>query len=109
MEFERLTLALLQWPDGMRDFSEAELERSQAGHLAFLDRMREQGALVMSGPFADQPDERLRGISLYRTSLDETRRLLEGDPAVQMGRLEPVVLTWMLPPGPPALDDESAR
>jgi len=74
MEFDRLTLALLQWPDGMRDFSEAELEHSQAGHLAFLDRMRDQGALVMSGPFADQPDERLRGISLYRTPLEETRR-----------------------------------
>jgi uncharacterized protein YciI len=99
IEFDRFTLVLLRWPDGMREFSGEELERSQSGHLAFLDRMREQGALVLSGPFDDRPDERLRGASLYRTGIEETRQLLEGDTAVQMGRLEPEVLTWLVPRG----------
>ncbi len=99
MEFDRYTLVILRWPDRMREFGEEELARSQSGHLAFLDEMRERGALVASGPFDDQPDERLRGVSIYRSGLEETRRLLEGDPAVQMGRLEPEVVTWLVPRG----------
>ena len=61
--------------------------------------MRERGHLVASGPFDDQPDERLRGVSLYVTELEETRRLVQDDPAVQMGRLEPELVTWLVPKG----------
>jgi uncharacterized protein YciI len=99
MEFDRYTLVILRWPDGMREFSAEELRRSQSGHLAFLDEMRDQGHLVASGPFDDQPDERLRGVSLYVTGLEETRRLVQGDPAVEMGRLEPELVTWLVPKG----------
>jgi len=81
-EFDRYTLVLLRWPRDMREFADEELERSQAGHLAFLEQMHDEGHLVLSGPLDDQPDERLRGISLYRTSLEETTRLLAGDTAV---------------------------
>ena len=45
--------------------------------------MTEQGHLVLAGPFSDQPDETLRGFCLYRTDLEETRRLAEADPSVQ--------------------------
>ena len=99
MEFDRFTLVLLRWPDGMREFTEEELARSQSGHLAFLDEMRERGVLLASGPFDDQPDERLRGVSIYTSGLEETRRLLEGDPAVQLGRLEPEAVSWLVPRG----------
>ena len=99
MEFDRYTLVILRWPEGMPEFSSEELQRSQSGHLAFLDEMRERGHLVASGPFDDQPDERLRGVSLYVTGLEETRRLVQGDPAVQMGRLEPELVTWLVPKG----------
>jgi uncharacterized protein len=97
MEFDRHTLVLLRWPEGMRSFSAEELERSQSGHLAFLARMYEAGHLAVSGPFDDQDDDTLRGICLYRTSLDETRRLVHEDVAVQMGRLEPVLQVWLVP------------
>jgi uncharacterized protein len=99
MEFDRYTLVILRWPDGMREFSAEELERSQSGHLGFLAEMRERGHLVASGPFDDQPDERLRGVSLYVTGLEETRRLVQDDPAVQLGRLEPELVTWLVPKG----------
>ena len=99
MEFDRYTLVLLRWPLGMREFSEAELESSQSGHLAFLAAMRERGALAASGPFDDQPDETLRGLCLYRTGIEETTALMAQDPAVQMGRLEPEILTWLVPKG----------
>jgi uncharacterized protein len=97
MEFDRHTLVLLRWPEGMRRFSADELERSQSGHLAYLARMYEAGHLAVSGPFDDQEDDSLRGVSLYRTSLEETRRLVQEDPAVQMGRLEPVLQVWLVP------------
>ena len=49
--------------------------------------MRQRGVLVTAGPFEDQGDETKRGICIYRTGLDETRRLAEQYPSVQAGRL----------------------
>jgi hypothetical protein len=56
--------------------------------------MRERGALLIAGPFSEQPDESMRGFCLYRTGLDETRRLAESDPSVQAGRMAVDVMTW---------------
>ncbi len=50
--------------------------------------------MVLSGPFADQPDESWRGFSLYVTSVEETRKLVAQDPSVQAGRLGVDVFTW---------------
>jgi hypothetical protein len=61
--------------------------------------MREAGHAVINGPVDSQPDEALRGIGVYRTSVEETRRLLEGDPSVRAGRLAVEVFTWYMPAG----------
>jgi uncharacterized protein YciI len=61
--------------------------------------MTEQGHLVVAGPFSDQPDETLRGFCLYRTDLEETRRLAESDPSVQAGRMAVDVMAWWTVPG----------
>jgi len=61
--------------------------------------MRQQGHLVLAGPFQDQEDETKRGFGLYRTDLEETRRLTEQDPAVKAGRLAVEVMTWLTPKG----------
>jgi len=85
---------LLRRPPDAPDLLEDELERLQQQHLAHLAAMAERGAMVLSGPFADQPDESWRGFSLYVTSVEETRALAEQDPAVQAGRLAVDVFTW---------------
>jgi hypothetical protein len=36
----------------------------------------------------------LRGFCLYRTDVEETRRLAESDPSVQAGRMAVDVMTW---------------
>jgi uncharacterized protein len=98
-ELECLTLVLLKRPPDAPDFSEERLDEIQAQHLAHLRQMRERGAMVAAGPFDDQPDESLRGMCLYRTDLEETRRLCQQDPAVRARRLAVDVLTWWFPVG----------
>jgi uncharacterized protein YciI len=56
--------------------------------------MREQGAMLVAGPFSAQPDETLRGFCIYRTELEETRALAQSDPSVQAGRMAVDVMEW---------------
>jgi uncharacterized protein YciI len=99
VEFDRYTFVLLQRGPRAFDFDEDELDRLQAAHLAHLDAMRERGVLLAAGPFEDQDDETKRGICIYRTGLEETRRLAEQDPSVQAGRMAIEAMTWLTPKG----------
>ena len=99
MELDAYTVVFLRRPPDAPIFSNAELEAMQREHLAFNARMREAGHAVINGPVDGQPDEALRGIGVYRTSVEETRRLLEGDPSVRAGRLRVEVFTWYMPAG----------
>jgi len=95
MQFEAFELVLLWRGERSESFTEAEAETIQAGHLAHLEAMVKSGALVIAGPFSDQPDQGLRGMCLYRTgSHAEARALAEADPAVKAGRLRVEVMTW---------------
>jgi len=99
MELDAYTVVFLRRPPDAPIFSDAELEAMQREHLAFNARMREAGHAVINGPVDGQPDEALRGIGVYRTSVEETRRLLAGDPSVRAGRLAVEVFTWYMPAG----------
>ena len=98
------TLTRLSWcccaPADPPAYDQAELDRIQAEHLAFYDRLRESGQVVTNGPVRDQADPSLRGLSFYRLgSLAEARQLAETDPAVRAGRLAVEIMTWYCPPG----------
>jgi uncharacterized protein YciI len=96
MELERYTFVLLRRGPRAFDYTDEELGELQAGHLAFLDRMSEAGHLVLAGPFDGQEDETKRGFCVYRTGLDETRRLIDdGDPSVRAGRMAVEVMSWL--------------
>ena len=94
MELDGYSFVLLKRGPRASEFSDEELDRLQEQHLAHLDAMKEQGHLLVAGPFSDQPDETLRGFCLYRTSVEETRRLAESDPSVQAGRMAVDVMGW---------------
>ena len=94
MELESYSFVLLKRGPRAFDFSEEELEELQAQHLGHLDAMREQGHLLIAGPFSDQADETLRGFCLYWTDVEETRRLAESDPSVRAGRMAVDVMGW---------------
>jgi uncharacterized protein len=94
---ERYSLVLLKRP--LSPATVADPEALQQKHLAHLSAMHKAGKLVVAGPFGDQPDPRLRGLCLYRTSLAEAKALAEQDPAVKAGRLEVEVLSWWVQKG----------
>lgn len=95
MDLVSYTFVLLRRGPRAGEYDDADLARLQAGHLAFLDDMRERGHLLAAGPFDDQEDETLRGFCLFRTSLEETRALVQEDPSVQAGRMAADVMTWL--------------
>jgi uncharacterized protein len=99
MKLDAYTIVVLRRPPGSPAFTEEQLAELQRGHLAFNARMREAGHALISGPFAGQPDESWRGISVFRTSVEETRSLLAQDPMGQAGRLAFDVFTWLMPAG----------
>ena len=99
MEFDTYTMVLLRRGPRASEFSDEQLDRLQAGHLAHLAALRERGILLAGGPFIDQPDESLRGVSLYATGPEEARRIAERDPSVQAGRLAVEVMTWLTQKG----------
>ena len=94
MELDGYSFVLLKRGPRAFEYTEEELARLQEQHLAHLDAMREQGHLLLAGPFSDQADETLRGFCLYRTGVEETRRLAESDPSVRAGRMAVDVMGW---------------
>ena len=99
MRLDAYTVVFLRRPPGAPQLSDDELAALQREHLAFNGRMREAGHAVVTGPVSGQPDESLRGISVFRTSVEETRNLMDGDPSVRAGRLVFDVFTWLMPAG----------
>ena len=94
MELDGYGFVLLKRGPRAFEFSDEELDRLQEQHLAHLAAMQEQGHMLLAGPFSDQADETLRGFCLYRTSVEETRRLAESDPSVRAGRMAVDVMGW---------------
>jgi uncharacterized protein YciI len=95
---ERYSLVLLRRPANGGP-KVADLEALQRQHIGHLQAMARAGKMVVAGPFDDQADPRMRGMCLYRVSLEEARRLAQEDPMVKAGRLEVEVLTWWVEKG----------
>lgn len=98
-EFDVYTMVLLRWPADPLQFSEQELEELQARHLAYRAKLRDDGVIVANGPFGEQSDITLRGLSIFACDLDEARRLSDLDPSVQAGRLTYDVFEWWVAAG----------
>jgi uncharacterized protein len=99
VELDTYTFVLLRRGPRADDYSDEQLDELQAAHLAFLAEMRKRGHLVLAGPFRDQDDETKRGLAIFRTGLQETRRLTEQDPSVQAGRIAIEAMTWLTQKG----------
>lgn len=93
-EFDEYTLVLLYRGSNPPVLDEEEGNRLQRQHLGHLQAMQRLGPLLASGPFSDQPDENLRGLCIYRSGIEDARRMAEADPAVRRGRLRIVAFSW---------------
>lgn len=97
--FDVYTLVLLRRPADAPQMSDAELDELQAQHLAYRAGLRREGVLVVNGPLGEQSDASMRGLSIYACDADEARRLSDGDPSVQAGRLAYDVMEWWVAAG----------
>ncbi|HZA05264.1 MAG TPA: YciI family protein [Propionibacteriaceae bacterium] len=93
-EFDVRTLVLLVRPVDAPDLSEEELDRLQVEHLSYGASLAERGLTVANGPFTDQTDPALRGLSVYTVGAEEALTLAREDPSVRAGRLRPLVVRW---------------
>ena len=74
------------------------IDSIQAGHMANIGRMADQGVLLAAGPIGDRGD--LRGIFIFRPdSLASIRELAGDDPAIRSGRLVLDLYSWSAPAG----------
>ena len=75
-----------------------ETMRIQEGHMANIERLAEEGKLIVAGPFLDDKD--LRGIFIFDSeSEEEVKALVETDPAIIAGRLRYEIHPWMTAKG----------
>ena len=98
-EIDEYTIVLLYRGHHPPQLDEAASQALQRQHLGHLAAMKKRGAMLVSGPFRNQPDENLRGICIYRVGLEEARQLAESDPAVRRGRLRVVAFNWFTAKG----------
>ena len=97
--FDVYTLVLLRRPANAPEMSDPELDELQARHLAYRAGLRSEGVLVVNGPLGEQSDPAMRGLSIFACNIDEARRLSDGDPSVQAGRLAYDVIEWWVAAG----------
>ena len=97
--FDVYTLVLLRRPADAPEMPDHELDALQARHLAYRAELRRQGMLVANGPFDEQSETTMRGLSIFACSLDEAARLSDADPSVQAGRLSYDLMEWWVAAG----------
>ncbi len=97
--FDVYTLVLLRRPIDAPEMPDEELDALQARHLAYRAELHRQGVLVANGPLGEQSDVSLRGLSIFACDPAEARRLSDGDPSVQAGRLAYDVMEWWVAAG----------
>ncbi|MBR9859489.1 hypothetical protein GYB22_01800 [bacterium] len=76
-----------------RNQDSAEAMELQMAHLNNIQRMADEGKLILAGPMMDNGD--VRGIYVFNvSSIEEARALTESDPAIKAGRLVMELHPW---------------
>lgn len=76
-----------------RDQDSLTAIKLQEGHMANIQRMADDGKLILAGPFLDDGD--VRGIYIFNVeSVEEAEALTKSDPAIQAGRLSMELHPW---------------
>ncbi|WP_299594668.1 YciI family protein [uncultured Microbulbifer sp.] len=88
----RYVMALLKAGPN-RDLDKKAAAELQRAHMANIQRLAEEGVLVLAGPFLD--GGALRGIYVFDVdTVEEAKKLTETDPAVKAGSLVMELHPW---------------
>jgi uncharacterized protein YciI len=76
-----------------RNQDSATAAKIQAGHLANINRLYQEGKLKVAGPFGEEGD--WQGIFIFDCETkEEVESLLKTDPAISAGRLNFDIRSW---------------
>ena len=76
-----------------RSLDKDKANELQMAHMNNIDRMAEEGKLVLAGPFFGNDD--LRGIYIFNVeSIEEAKALTNSDPAIKAGSLVMELKEW---------------
>ncbi len=76
-----------------RDLDSAESMDLQMAHLRNIDKMADEGKLVLAGPFLN--DGEVRGLYIFNVATtEEAEELTNTDPAIKSGSLEMELVPW---------------
>ena len=90
---KRYVFVILLRGESAFDYTEAQLDSLQKGHMENMDKLAEEGILLIAGPFGEGGDH--RGILVMDcASIEEAKSYVDNDPAVQAGRLRGEYHTW---------------
>jgi uncharacterized protein YciI len=99
-EFDSFELIFYYRSDEQPELSDEEEDELQLRHLGHFAHLKATTGLLHTGPLRDQPDDRLRGMGIYRTgSVETARRLAEDDPIVRAGLLRVEAMRWITAKG----------
>lgn len=88
----RYVMVLLKSGDN-RDHAPERVAELQRGHLDNMQRLADEGVLVLAGPFIEGGDR--RGIFVFAVdTVEQAKDLTASDPAIQAGRLEAEYWPW---------------
>lgn len=70
------------------------LDEIFAGHMANIQRLADEGKLVLAGPFGKN-DRNYRGLFIFNVqALEEAQKLVETDPVIKSGIMEAELTPW---------------
>jgi len=92
-EMDRYVVGLLKKGPNWSAAKTPESAKLQQGHMDNIKRMADLGKLVVAGPFTGN-NETVRGLYIFKASLEEAKQLAEADPAVKAGQLAIELYPW---------------
>jgi hypothetical protein len=93
-EFDVYSVVHYWRPDEPPSLSDEVKRRLMRQHLAYNSRLFREGHTFARGPLGDDPERRLRAMTIFFDDPDEAIRLARDDPAVRHGLFTVEVTRW---------------
>jgi hypothetical protein len=99
MRFDRWTILFLLHRSDAPRLDEATEDTVQDAHLAYLAKLHADGRLLAAGPVQGRPGTEVAGVCIFECGVEESRSLVDADPAVRAGLYRIEVVSWSVPEG----------